>query len=112
MIDAAGHKIFRERADVSCIRCHMVDNQGGVVGRIHAVPDRPGGVQPGRWGGARAGRRHTDPDPARRGRIGLDRRSRRRCCGRNRQQPRCKQGQKAAHTHHNRLGNPVPSRCV
>lgn len=28
----AGRKIFRERADVSCIRCHTADGQGGTVG--------------------------------------------------------------------------------
>jgi quinoprotein glucose dehydrogenase len=27
-----GKKIFRERADASCIRCHSVDHEGGVVG--------------------------------------------------------------------------------
>src|SRR5205807_9166062 len=29
---AAGDKIFRERSDVSCIRCHMLRRQGGIVG--------------------------------------------------------------------------------
>ena len=28
----AGRKIFRERADVSCIRCHTAEGSGGVVG--------------------------------------------------------------------------------
>jgi len=28
----AGRKIFRERLDVSCIRCHTAEGQGGVVG--------------------------------------------------------------------------------
>jgi len=27
-----GKKIFRERADASCIRCHSIDHEGGVVG--------------------------------------------------------------------------------
>ncbi len=28
----AGRRIFRERADVSCLRCHTAEGQGGVVG--------------------------------------------------------------------------------
>ncbi len=31
---AAGHQIFRERADVSCIRCHTASGEGGVVGPV------------------------------------------------------------------------------
>lgn len=29
---AAGERIFFDRADVSCLRCHQVKNQGGIVG--------------------------------------------------------------------------------
>jgi quinoprotein glucose dehydrogenase len=31
---AAGDHIFRERADVSCIRCHTLHRQGGIVGPV------------------------------------------------------------------------------
>ncbi len=31
---AAGEKIFRERADVSCVRCHIAQGKGGIVGPV------------------------------------------------------------------------------
>lgn len=31
---AAGRQIFRERADVSCIRCHTAEREGGIVGPV------------------------------------------------------------------------------
>ncbi|MDB5172861.1 MAG: repeat protein, partial [Phycisphaerales bacterium] len=30
----AGSRIFRERADASCIRCHTVHKEGGIVGPV------------------------------------------------------------------------------
>ena len=31
---ASGEKIFRERADVSCVRCHTAEGKGGIVGPV------------------------------------------------------------------------------
>ena len=40
---ASGRKIFRERVDVSCVRCHAVGRDGGIVGpRLDGIGDRQG----------------------------------------------------------------------